>query len=185
MWEEAPRATSQRAYSFPASMNSTAFTTTINTKYFSQPPKLSAFNDFYCFIFNFPHSVFTTWWYKTSHMLLPWLLHYLNNNWVKFSLTLITSWFISMSVTVIKFSYWEGKKKISTGCFWPKLVVRIMALCWLRATHEAGDVISAIHAFSSRAPALAKDGFGRGEKGKRARKRICLLEISMREKILF
>lgn len=35
-------------------------------------------------------------------------------------------------------------------------------------------MLSAIHAFSSRAPALANDGFGRGEKGKRAGKRICL-----------
>lgn len=29
-------------------------------KYFSQPPKLPAFNDFYSFTFYFPHSVFTT-----------------------------------------------------------------------------------------------------------------------------
>lgn len=57
-----------------------------------------------------------------------------------------------------------------------------MALCWLRATHEAGDMLSVIHAFSSQAPALEKDGFQRGEKGKRAGEGICLLEISMREK---
>lgn len=60
---------------------------------------------FHCFIFNFPHHLHCC----NPHMLLPKRLHYLNNR-VKFSPTLITSWFIRMSFTVIKFSYCKGKK---------------------------------------------------------------------------
>jgi len=62
-----------------------------------------------------------------------------------------------MSVTVIKFSYWEENN--SAGCFWPKLAVHIMASRWLRAPHEAGDVLNEIHTFSSAAPELEKERF--------------------------
>lgn len=85
-------------------------------------------------IFNFPHSAFTVQRHRALHTLLSKLLHRLNNKWIKFSLTLIMSLFINLSVTVIN-SVTEQKKKKSllaaSGPTW---------LCTLRCVLAQGNL---------------------------------------------
>lgn len=130
-------------------------------------------------IFNFPHSAFTVQRHRALHTLLSKLLHRLNNKWIKFSLTLIMSLFINLSVTVIN-SVTEQKKKV----YWLLLAQPGCAdrdVCWLRATCVAWGRVRCHLALGAPAPALEQGSCLRGEKGSREEV-VCQLVISMREK---